>query len=190
MDATPAEARTFLHRILRWMAVLALAYGGLQAVSLIAFAAAQGFPYDRYSFGGGKLVSLGISILMVILAALAIVGGWGLLRWRAWARLVLVIWSALAILLGLGQGIVSTGAFLRMTAATSQPSGLPHPALVVWASLHHWLTNCVLPIVFLLILLQPEVARLWAGPRGGGGFNVIPMAAAATAAAARTEVAR
>ena len=178
MDAPAAESRTFLHRVLRWVAFLALAYGLLQAVSLFAYAATVGFPYYRY-FIWPRWLDIGMSLLLIASATTVMVGGWGLLRWRSWGRVVLIVWSVLAILLGLAQAIASTAHFVRRAAATTQSAAQAQTGLMVWSSLYDWMTSSALPVVFLAVLLQPEVAKLWARPTRAGGFDVVPMASAA-----------
>ena len=180
MDAPPAESRTFLHRVVRCVAVLALAYGLLQAVTLTAWGITRGLPYDGY-YVGSRHLAVGMSLLAFALTAFVIVGGWGLLKWKAWGRVALIVWSALTIVLGCVQSVLSDIMVLRSMAATTQPGVQPHAGVYVWTSFHHWLTYSALPIVILLAMLQPEVARLWSGPRGAGGFEVIPMASTAAA---------
>jgi hypothetical protein len=174
MDAPPAESRTFLHRVLRCIAILAIAYGLVQAISLIFFAVVRGLPYERFYLRSEKL-AVAMSALLIASTVLVLVGGWALLRWRAWGRSVLIVWATFAIVLSFAQAIASAAFYVRELGGSTQPYR-PHAGLYVWSSFANWLTGNALPVVCLAVLLQPEVARLWAGPRGGGGFDVIPMA--------------
>jgi hypothetical protein len=177
MDEPAAESRTFLHSVVWWLGVLALGYGLLHAVTLILAAATQGFLYDRY-WMRDREAAFAMSVVQVASTVLLLAGAWGLLRWKPWARVVLVVWSALTISLGLVRVISSTAYFVRETAAiaTSQPSYRPNIGMLFWSSFQYWLETCALPILLIVLLRQPEVAKLWARPRGADGFEVIPMA--------------
>jgi hypothetical protein len=190
MDAPPAESRTFLHRVLRWIAIVALALGLLQVVTLIVYTVSSGFPYDRYWLPN-TAAAISMSAMRIASAAILVVGGWGLLRWKYWGRVVLIVWSVLSILLALASTIGSVVFISREVAATTQPTGQSNAGLMIWTSVHHWLDNCALPVLFLAALFQPEAAKMWAGPKRGG-FDVIPMANVVddTRDAGSTEVAR
>ncbi len=177
MDAPAAESRTFLHRVLRWLAILALGYGLLQVVTLTLFAATQDFPFDRY-WMRDRRAALALSLVHIASVVLLLAGAWGLLRWKSWARVGLFVWAALVILLGLVRAIGSTAYFIRETTAMTQPSFQGNIGFLIWNSFHFWVENCALPIVFIVVLHQPEVAKLWARRRSPGGFDVIPMASA------------
>lgn len=119
-----------------------------------------------------------IVLLNFALPVLLIVGACGLLKWKAWGRKLLVVWSALTIVLGLATSTY----FLARDWGTSQPGRFA--AMNMWLTFTGWLDGCALPLAFLGMMIQPEVKRLWAPSCGGSAFEVIPTADVARAATA------
>jgi hypothetical protein len=188
MDTPAGECtQTFLHHVLRWLAVLALGYGFFDAVTLIVFAVYDRLPYDRMWLP--FTAAMGFLIARIALAVLLILGGAWLLRWKSHGRTLLMWWSAFTIVLGLISMIGMYFFYSRQYGATTQPSYGPSIGFVVWNSFHYWIKSCALPILFLSILMQSEVSKLWSQPRRSG-FEVIPIATVAVdpANAALTEV--
>jgi hypothetical protein len=172
VDVPARQHQTVFHRLLRWLAILGLAYGLLRAVTLLLFAITQGFPFAGVARGGRHDVL--ISWVYVTAVVLLVVGSAGLLWWKRWSRRTLLVWAPLQMSAGLVSTLSYLWQYTGAMAGTTQPTA-DHVLLNVWTMASHWLEGCLLPILFLWALLQPEAAKLWAAERRGG-FEVVPMA--------------
>ena len=187
-EAAIDEPQSFLHRAVRWLAILAIGYGVLQCMTLLVFAAAGDFPYRGWQMP--RLLANGIALLQAAMPVLLVVGGSGLLKWKAWGRKLVITWSLLHVI----SGLVNTVTWIAFIArewgslSAAERAGRQYVGLNIWYSFSNWLEGCALPVAVLWLLLQPEVKRLWAHPSRSGGFDVIPMAGVATPAAAPPEV--
>jgi hypothetical protein len=100
-----------------------------------------------------------------------------LIQWKPWARRTLIAWALGDIVLS----FVSTAFWFvdyantmsRQTATTRALS--PSLAFQGWTSLLSCASNAAFPLSVLVILMQPEIKKLWA-LRRGGGFEVVPLA--------------
>jgi hypothetical protein len=178
-----ATQQFFLHRVLRILAVLGLLYGSLALLNAIVYFASFGWGRGRpwpswVPLGRGISYSFYI-LAMASISALQIVGSWGLWRWCAWSRRVLIIWAAVAIMAGTVNTITYLISTVQALSATTQPTGISVP-YVIWTMFASLLTSATLAVVTLLVMTQKSVADLWA-PRGTSAFPVVPFAQAVVA---------
>ena len=188
-DAAIDEPQSFLHRALRWLAILAIGYGVVQCSTFVVFIAVREFPFRGW--GTTRWWDKAMSLLYVALLVFLLVGGFGLLKWKSWGRKLLIAWSLLSIIVGLASAVAYIAVVTRGWGATTATTQVArqYEWVSMWATFAGWLENCALPLAFLWTLLQPEVKRLWARPSGRGGFDVIPMAGVAGAGGPAPEVA-
>ena len=187
MEAPAPEQQTFLHRVLRWLAMLAIGYGALQCLTYVLYAIVYGLTFAGYGFP--RPLRTGFTLVQIAGPVLLLAGGWGLLKWKSWGRALLITWALLAMT----AGLVSSVAYLvedartwSATAATTQ--AVVSNRLSIWFTFAGWVEHCALPLTCLWTLMQPEVKRLWARGPGHGGFDVIPMASAVGDDAGRAPV--
>ncbi|HVT88666.1 MAG TPA: hypothetical protein VHD56_07440 [Tepidisphaeraceae bacterium] len=185
MSQLHTESRPFALRALRALAWLLFFLGSIGVVSIVVeqlnYGAASQLIRYPYSLGGsgfyvfymmGLLIGYGSFILQVV-------GSIGLLFWKNWSRLVLIIWSAFRSCSLFLSMLATIFSYTRnVSSATSRPV-VTNLAYVTWSMFGGWLYNCALPILTFWLLRQREVVEFWSRPRGGG-FDVIPMAQVAT----------
>lgn len=182
MDTTAAaDQRPFEHRMVRWCAWLAAAFGALQVLTAVVTTLTARYPFRWFRSGpfDGVGVVLGVTNYYVLPLFLAVSGA-GLLRWKSWARRALIVWSFAFAGLSLLTSMLFTYQYLSSTSTTTRPSSWAFPAAWLWNSFYFWAQSCALSAVFLIVLLQPEVAKIWSRS-ATGGFDVIPLANAADA---------
>jgi hypothetical protein len=178
MNAPDGESPTFAHRVVRWLAIVTLGYGLLNILGLGITIRYDSIWAVRSWLGGSRQAAFGYMVLMACLVALEVIGAIELLRWKSRGRILLLAWSISAMLITFATMVVSVWVYTRAVAATTQRSYQPQMGYMVWNWFHYWLQGCALPLVLLIILLQGDVKKIWAGRRAGG-FDVIPMAATA-----------
>jgi hypothetical protein len=183
VEIVPTDQQAFVHRALRWLALVGLASGILHVITLVVFGVFQGFQYDRWLIGGpvSRAMTTILSCMRVADVLLLVIGSAGLLRWKHWSRTTLMIWAILRMLLTGGTSLGYLMTVFGRTTATTQPIG-DNAFLTLWAMFANTVQEWVLPVMFLWIFRQREVQRLWAKPQSGG-FDVIPMATPTGAAA-------
>src|SRR4051794_25251442 len=123
--------------MVRWMALLAMGNGVLNAGSMVVYAAYRGFPLDMGPFGS-PAANKAFSFLLAAMALTELVGGWGLLKWKSWGRTVLIVGSAVEILSGFIAMILSLSYFSRQIAPTTQPGYRPEIGLWIWNYFRYW----------------------------------------------------
>jgi hypothetical protein len=110
-----------------------------------------------------------------VTVVLLLVGSIGLLKWQAWSRRVLVGWAILRIIAVI---LVSTNylvAFHALRSATTQVAVSPTMTYYTLISLGSAMMAIAFPAIVLGVLMQREIADLWAREKRGG-FEVIPLA--------------
>ena len=173
----PAETHDFVRRVLRWLAVVCVAVGALRAVSFIVQSTSYRWWWPSFYYSAGlQKLEVGLRYIMVAGAILLLIGGVALVRWKSWSRTILLIWAAVAILSTFTSNAIWFSRYVMERAASTQPAFQPSIALMGWYMLANWIDSCAFPVVVAAVLLQPEVAHLWARLRGGG-FDVVPFAA-------------
>ena len=152
----------FARFVLRWLAVLCLAYGVLgianRVTALVALHAAHYQLPD-----GSERASILNSVMGVVVAieyALAAAGGAGLLARKRWGRTLLLTWAIASMATSLATTIFSV---VGGVAAIS--SGLPATrdgspfSVIIWAMLINLLSGSVFPLLVAGILWQAGVRR-------------------------------
>ena len=134
-----------------------------------------GFPGGNYGPFWGR-VQQGTHLLYLLDNVLLLVAAIALLRWKPWSRAALLIWAAVemagSVVSGLAWFIPYASQVARTPTACSQHQ--PSVASICWMLLSTVVADWAFPLLVVVILRQPEVARLWA--RKSGGFEVVPMA--------------
>src|SRR3954470_14808306 len=131
--ATSPDAHDFLRRVLRWLAIVCVALGGVRLSSFLVypFRYRGVWPAWYYSSGFRRLELLA-HYATAGTATLLIVGGIALLRWRSWSRAVLLTWAALVAMVSLtsnGAWFVQYSTEIR---ASTQPAMQPSIAWIGW----------------------------------------------------------
>ncbi len=182
----PSEPqRPFVDRLVRWLAILGLCYGGVSIVSAMNLFAVDLANYSlwlaQYSqwpcpetIGEQLVIIQLIGMLSTpLLGILLVAASSGLLRWKPWSRYGMIAWAWLVLTTSLVLSLAPFLVYMRSLVATTQPT--PSATAVPWSSVASWVEGTALPIVVLVVLLQREVAERFTPPRAGG-FEVIPLA--------------
>jgi hypothetical protein len=180
MNAPEGDSPTFVHRAVRWMAMLTLAYGLLGAVGMAIALRYESYWSISWWFRGNRAASLAYIALVGCLIAVQVVGALELLRWKSRGRTLLIAWAISAMLITFVSTVASIYAFVRQAAATTQPSYQGAIGYFVWSWFQYWIKESSLPLILLFLLMQRDVKKIWPARQGGGGFDVIPMAATAS----------
>jgi hypothetical protein len=178
MEAAAPESQSFVHRVIRVLALVALALGVLNAITLVVFTVSERWSSAGAWFGGGPGGYLFYAVGSIGLVVLQIAGAVGLLRWKSWGRTLLLVWSLSSMLFSLFVSGAWTYQYLQSVRATTQASYQPNVGSMIWNTFHFWAQGCAFPLLTWLALRRAEVKALWATPRHGG-FDVIPIAKAA-----------
>jgi hypothetical protein len=178
MNIPDGEHSTLAHRLVRWLAVLTLAYGLVNMISVVIAVQYRAFWMSRSGIGRSWPASFGYVIVVACLAVAEVIGAIALLKWKSLGRTILLVRSISAILISFVATLYSIYVYTEAAAATTQPGYQPYLGYVVWNWIHNWTQGCVLSLVLIITLLQPEVKKIWAVQRAGG-FDVIPMASTA-----------
>ena len=171
------DSPDFLRRVLRWLAIICLAAGLISVLNLGTWLAF--YPRNVYRYGGmtGR-AGFAVNLAYLALPILGVVGGWALLRWKPWARRVLIAWALADIALGFISNILwyvdYATSMSRAAATTRMTSPVPSVAFQGWSMLVTCLARMPFPLIVLIVMLQPEVKELWAR-RAGGAFEVLPI---------------
>ena len=176
-DIVVSERQSFLHRALRALAILGLAWGLVHAITLAVVAIFQGFPYDQWLAGGpiSRGMTTALSWVRVVTVVLLVVGAAGLLRWKQWSRTTLTVWALLTIALAFGTSAGYLLMYFRSSSTSTTRPFMHYEAMMLWTMFANSVEYSLLPAMFLWVLRRPEVVQLWARPKRGG-FDVIPMA--------------
>jgi len=173
-EAAPTERPEFLHRVIRIIAGVMLAYAvfhlvqaGVEIVvsrSLWNYAQGAMRPYARAI----QLSNLGATVLLAVGAA-------GMLKWRSWSRTLVMFWAILIIILRFISSAYWVVSYVQaVSTATTRVIYEP-----LWRTLllhlFWWIGNTFFPMLIWLILRQPEVTTAFARVHGGG-FEVVPFA--------------
>ena len=184
MNADPAESSPadFLRRALRWLAILCLVYAVISLASVVIAIPVQG--WMRYSWNYGSRAWRGAEMFTRICSILAmlslLVGAYGLLRWRRWSRLVLLISASALLITSFASQVLWLFVFIEQinqSRASTRTYYQPPAWFYVTTTLTQWLVFSLFPLVVVWTMLQLEVAELWAR-RGASGFEVLPLAKA------------
>lgn len=170
----PQDDQDFLLRVLRWIAILCIAYGLFRLANYGATIAQGGFA----RFGVGQFRSLGFSLglLLLVTNVLLLVGGAALLGRKRWGRTLLLLWAATGAAVHLGSSVLYLLNFNSSAGGTAPGNS---PGYFFWMMFTYFIDAMAFPLLVAIVLLQREVAQLWAEP-GGGAFEVVPMAIVVT----------
>ena len=175
---TAADGSTFLDRVVRLVAVVALAYAALNLVQTVLYFGIYGSLWG-YARGVMRPAERAVQLSRVGLFLLLLVGSIGMLNRKPWARPAVMTWALLHVLVVAASGVVYIVQFagdLARAAATTQAAALNPPLwqIVLWQVF--WSVEAaVFPMLVWLILRQAEVAKLFE-KTASGGFEVLPMA--------------
>jgi hypothetical protein len=175
---------SFTRRIVRWLAIFSLAHALLRLATYVVF-----FVADRrwYLLSGAtgqwqQRTYLGVSFSMLACQIAAAVAAGALLAWKRWGRTLLIVTALCTIALSLaamGLWMVTYANSVTAQRAATQP-GQPSMAVFLLSWAGDFLDRCFFSLFALVILLMPEVARLWAD-EARGAFEVLPLARTADA---------
>ena len=100
-----------------------------------------------------------------------------MLRWKRWSRVVMLVAAWLivgvSVLSSVAYSIISA-AQISATRATTQWTG-PPMWFYMWTSLVQWIPYSAFPVIVIWVMLQREVANLWASD-STRAFEVLPVA--------------
>lgn len=177
---TMESTTSLVHRILRLLAWVGLAYGCARMILSLVGLLSPGFG-EYWQFTPMAPISRAIGLLGAVLGYVAtvllIAGAIGLLNWKGWSRSVLIVWAFLQLASTAGMMFASYGFYMYVRRSTTQP-GFPPLAAQMLAAAMRAVIDFSFPLAMLGVMFQREVKDLWAQPRRGG-FEVIPMAKAA-----------
>jgi hypothetical protein len=180
-DAAESSPADFLRRALRWLAVVSLVYSGISLLNQAVYLGVEGWPRYSMTFrasGWQRVEMFNMTCTAVSMLTLGI-GAVGLLKWKRWSRIVLLVASAAMIVFALLSHVGSFVIYSQYAANARATTRFNGPSLwfYAWWGFEQWVTSSAFPLLVLLAMAQHEVATLWA--RGGaGGFEILPLAAA------------
>jgi len=173
VDIGPREHRPFLVRVLRIVAILCLCFGIYQAINVGIFVSRERLSFGY--FGNGRwatFIHRGLQFAHFASAIVLAIGGVGLMRWKRWARPVLMIWAWLQVGVYAGSNLAYTASYLKYWRSTTQPSGDPL-WFYLWMFTSQIVQHSMFPLLVFFVLIHREVGALWAKPQRG--FEVLPV---------------
>jgi hypothetical protein len=170
------QQNTFLYRVLRLLAALGMVCGLLALVNMFAFYFTYGWnrAWPNWLWWRGRLPNSLYLLALASISILQMIGSWGLWRWRAWSRRLLIAWAAIAVLFGIINTLGYLVSYSRAISTTTQPAAVSLPYMILMMSFS-FLNNATLALVTLFVMTERTLAELWA-PLGTGGFQVVPLA--------------
>jgi hypothetical protein len=175
---TPAEPAPFLHRAIRIVALILLAYAAVHALQYVAIFSIQGVGW-RYARGPYQFAERALQLSHLGTMLLLLVGAIGLLKWKPWSRPAVMLWAVLSICMSFVAGVPWLLQYARdVAAATGTTRAVFQPLwqVVLWQMLSA-INQAFFPLLVWLLLRQPEVAGRFSR-RPSGGFEVVPFAQA------------
>ena len=175
----PIDQPQFVHRIVRIIALVLLAYAALHVVQgIIALVVHGGWPWGYMGMGAwwiGRAIELAHAGNVLLLG----IGAAALLAWKPWGRTAVMLWAILYIVLHFASSAFWVVEYARQIAAAPATQAVRNQS--VWQYMlmfgFSWLANALFPLLVWLILREPEVVSLFArAPQGG--FEVVPLAQA------------
>jgi hypothetical protein len=162
-----------VHRVLRWIAILGIFYGMVGLVSCVVELALNGLSFDIYP----RVLALGrtAQLSAMLVDGVLLIGAFGLLRWRRWGGILVLIWAPTRLILELLGCLFFAIAYSGMLSQSRQSM-----APILWPMAIAWLSGNAFPILMLILVRQPEVTALWSNPPASA-FEVIPLAERASA---------
>jgi hypothetical protein len=144
--------------VLRWLAVVCLAYGLLGLANGVTVLAAVHATHES-SLERISILSWGIGVVKAIAFVLAAAGGAGLLARKRWGRTLLLTWALASIGAGLVATIFSVISGLAAVSAGSPPTrdGTSFCA-AIWAMLIDLLSRSVFPLLVAGILWHADIS--------------------------------
>ena len=172
--ATAAEPADFLHRAIRIVATIVLAYAGLQLAQYVVALFTDG-AWWGYFVGSYRWIDRAIQLSRFGVIALLLAGAIGMLRWRPWSRPAVMLGMLLLVLVSFATYVLHLVKYAQdLSTAPTQPANAP-----VWRMalgyIFWFAESTIFPLLVWLILRQPQVARLFEHARSGG-FEVVPFA--------------
>jgi hypothetical protein len=175
------EGEGFAHRVAVILAAFLLAYAAFELIQFAVYVALEGTAwlgsYGRRRFEGA------LQMTRIAACVLLLVGAAGMLKWKPWSRVAVMIWAVSIVILTFASNVgwfFEYAAQLRANAATTQIVNPPLWKMAVHQLLW-WVQSIFLPALIWLIVRRPEIAQLYK-PVRRGGFEVVPIARVAAAA--------
>jgi heme/copper-type cytochrome/quinol oxidase subunit 3 len=186
VNSETTERRPFVERVLRWIGIVGLFYGGLGVIQTVVLFALNGFTRAGWGFWRGQTWGSRFAMIQLLaifcwigLSALLIISSWSLVRLKSWGRKGLMVWAFASIAVGLVVCALNVLTYANYIASTTQPSA-PSNWYVLWSYASSWLEHCAFPLIVLAVLFQREAHDALV-PARAGGFEVVPLATRATA---------
>jgi hypothetical protein len=173
-QAAPAEQREFLHRVIRIIAGVMLAYALFQLAQAGLAVVMDGSLWD---FGTGSYRPLGRAIQLSHLSAtvLLAVGAAGMLKLRPWSRPTVMLWAILVVILQFASYVFWLVVYARAVSSASTQYVQQPVWKMMLTYLLSWLSDVFFPLLIWLMLRQSEVINAFSSVHGGG-FEVVPLA--------------
>ena len=170
----PTEPSPVLDRVVRILALIALAYAALHLLQFAAIFLFQGVGW-QYARDPYRFMERAIQLSHLGMMLLLLVGAVGLLKWKPWSRPAVMLWAGLSMIVGFISGVPWLLQYASdMAAATTRAVYQPMWQMVLWQLLAA-INQIFLPLLVWLLLRQPEVASRFTR-RPSGGFEVVPFA--------------
>ena len=185
------DANHLPRRLVRGVALVSTAFGIFRVVSVIGQTALDGVGrwWSIFSPAAAQWVSVAFVLVTILLATLLMIGGIGLYRrWRA-ARLMLMLWAILDLVVYTAALTLSFISYMQyLSARTSRPPRGLTGTSYAFSMVSVFIEHIPLPLSVFLIMRLPQVKALWLSETSRTpGFDVIPLARVAAPASSEVE---